>query len=133
MAQGPSVDSAICYEVNLLLPCSLHELVQRLPAYSWAHVFSAAVGSAEPALSSSSVRARQALSSRIQRIDPLSAPRDAGPNYERAPHATLGIAFAANCLLGLFLMMKRHLINLGTFSDNTSYGFGGSYVSGRHF
>ena len=88
MAQGPAL-TPFC---SMTSACQLAR----------AHVFSAAVGSAEQAPSSSSVRARQALSLRIQRIDPLSAPRDPRLNYERAPHATLGIAFAANCLLGLF-------------------------------
>jgi len=35
----PSLDSVICHEVTSLVSCSLDELVQRVPAYSWAQVF----------------------------------------------------------------------------------------------
>ena len=43
MAQAsvPSVDSVISHEVTNLVSCTLYELAQRLPAYSWAQVFSA--------------------------------------------------------------------------------------------
>jgi hypothetical protein len=37
----PSVDSVICQEVIGLASCTLDELAQRLPAYSWAQVFAA--------------------------------------------------------------------------------------------
>ena len=37
----PNVDSVICHEVTSLVSCTFDELVQRLPAYSWAQVFSA--------------------------------------------------------------------------------------------
>ena len=37
----PSVDSVICQEVTSLVSCTFDELVQRLPAYSWAQVFAA--------------------------------------------------------------------------------------------
>jgi len=37
----PSVDSVICHEVTSLVSCTFDELVQRLPAYSWAQVFAA--------------------------------------------------------------------------------------------
>jgi hypothetical protein len=37
----PSVDSVICREVTSLVSCTLDELAQRLPAYSWTQVFSA--------------------------------------------------------------------------------------------
>lgn len=37
----PSVDSVICDEVTNLGSCDFDELVQRLPAYSWAQVFAA--------------------------------------------------------------------------------------------
>ena len=40
-AHVPSVDSVICREVTSLVSCTLDELTQRLPAYSWAQVFSA--------------------------------------------------------------------------------------------
>lgn len=40
-ANVPSVDSVICREVASLVSCTLDELAQRLPAYSWAQVFSA--------------------------------------------------------------------------------------------
>ena len=36
-----SVDSVICHEVTTLASCTFDELVQRLPAYSWAQVFAA--------------------------------------------------------------------------------------------
>jgi hypothetical protein len=39
-AHGPSVDSVICHEVTSLVSCTFDELVQMVPAYSWAHVFS---------------------------------------------------------------------------------------------
>jgi hypothetical protein len=35
----PSLDSVICHEVTSLVSCTLDELVQRVPAYSWAQVF----------------------------------------------------------------------------------------------
>ncbi len=38
-AHVSSVDSAICDEVTSLVSCTFDELVQRLPAYSWAQVF----------------------------------------------------------------------------------------------
>jgi len=43
MAQtyDPSVDSVIFHEVTDLVSCTLDELAQRLPAYSWAQVFAA--------------------------------------------------------------------------------------------
>ena len=37
----PSVDSVICHELTSLVSCTLDELAQRLPAYSWAQVFAA--------------------------------------------------------------------------------------------
>ena len=37
----PSVDSVIYQEVIGLVSCTLDELAQRLPAYSWAQVFAA--------------------------------------------------------------------------------------------
>ena len=37
----PSLDSVICGEVTSQVSCTFDELVQRLPAYSWAQVFSA--------------------------------------------------------------------------------------------
>ena len=40
-AYDPSVDSAIFHEVTSLVSCTLDELVQRLPTYSWAHVLAA--------------------------------------------------------------------------------------------
>jgi hypothetical protein len=40
-ARVPSVDSVICHEVTDLVSCTFDELVQRLPAYSWAQLFSA--------------------------------------------------------------------------------------------
>jgi len=36
-----SFDSVICHEVTSLVSCTFDELVQRLPAYSWAQVFAA--------------------------------------------------------------------------------------------
>jgi hypothetical protein len=39
-AYGPSVDSVICHKVTSLVSCTFDELVQRVPAYSWAQVFS---------------------------------------------------------------------------------------------
>jgi len=38
-AYVPSVDSVISHEVADLESCTLDELAQRLPAYSWAQVF----------------------------------------------------------------------------------------------
>jgi hypothetical protein len=40
-AYVPSVDSVISHEVTDLVSCTLDELAQRLPAYSWAQVFAA--------------------------------------------------------------------------------------------
>jgi hypothetical protein len=40
-AYVPSVDSVICHEVTSLVSCTLDELAQRLPAYSWAQLFAA--------------------------------------------------------------------------------------------
>jgi hypothetical protein len=40
-AHVPSLDSVICHEVTGLVSCTFDELVQRLPAYSWAQVFAA--------------------------------------------------------------------------------------------
>ena len=37
----PSVDSVIYHEVTSRVSCTFEELVQRLPAYSWAQVFAA--------------------------------------------------------------------------------------------
>ena len=37
----PSVDSVVSHEVTDLVSCTLDELAQRLPAYSWAQVFAA--------------------------------------------------------------------------------------------
>ena len=37
----PSVDSVIFHEVTNLVSCTLDDLAQRLPAYSWAQVFAA--------------------------------------------------------------------------------------------
>jgi len=37
----PSIDSVICDEVTSQVSCTFDELVQRLPAYSWAQVFAA--------------------------------------------------------------------------------------------
>lgn len=36
-----NLDSIICHEVTSLVSCTFDELVQRLPAYSWAQVFAA--------------------------------------------------------------------------------------------
>jgi hypothetical protein len=43
MAQAyvPSVDSVIFHEVTSLVSCTIDDLLQRLPAYSWAQVFAA--------------------------------------------------------------------------------------------
>jgi hypothetical protein len=40
-AHAPSLDSVICHEVTSLVSCTLDELAQRVPAYSWAQVFAA--------------------------------------------------------------------------------------------
>ena len=40
-AYAPGVESVICHEVTSLVSCTLDELVQRLPTYSWAEVFAA--------------------------------------------------------------------------------------------
>ena len=40
-ASVPSVDSVICHEVTSLVSCTLDDLLQRLPVYSWAQVFAA--------------------------------------------------------------------------------------------
>ena len=37
----PSIDFVICREVTSLVSCTLDELAQRVPAYSWAQVFAA--------------------------------------------------------------------------------------------
>jgi len=37
----PSIDFVICHEVTSLVSCTLDELAQRVPAYSWAQVFAA--------------------------------------------------------------------------------------------
>jgi hypothetical protein len=37
----PSIDVVICHEVTSLVSCTLDELAQRVPAYSWAQVFAA--------------------------------------------------------------------------------------------
>jgi hypothetical protein len=41
MAQtnAPNIDFVICHEVTNLVSCTLDELAQRVPAYSWAQVF----------------------------------------------------------------------------------------------
>jgi len=36
-----SIDSVICHEVTRFVSCTLDELVQRLPDYSWSQVFAA--------------------------------------------------------------------------------------------
>jgi hypothetical protein len=43
MAQAnvPSIDVVIYHEVTSLVSCTLDELAQRVPAYSWAQVFAA--------------------------------------------------------------------------------------------
>ncbi|HKO31069.1 MAG TPA: hypothetical protein VJU54_08010 [Nitrospiraceae bacterium] len=88
-AHVPGVDSIIYHEVTSLVSCTFDELVQRLPAYSWAQVFAAvdrlsrqgtltvrrthcfgyvvSIGPAPPAYPSSSSRRRksQALFGRI--------------------------------------------------------------------
>jgi len=38
-ANVPSIDVVICHEVTSLVSCTLDELAQRVPAYSWAQVF----------------------------------------------------------------------------------------------
>ena len=38
-ANVPSIDVVICQEVTSLVSCTLDELAQRVPAYSWAQVF----------------------------------------------------------------------------------------------
>jgi hypothetical protein len=38
-AHDSSLDSVICLKVTSLVSCTFDELVQRLPAYSWAQVF----------------------------------------------------------------------------------------------
>jgi hypothetical protein len=40
-ACAPSVDSVIFHEVTSLVSCTIDDLLQRLPAYSWAQVFAA--------------------------------------------------------------------------------------------
>ena len=35
----PGIDSVVCHEVTSLVSCTLDELLQRLPAYSWSQVF----------------------------------------------------------------------------------------------
>jgi hypothetical protein len=40
-AHVPNLDSVIGHEVTSLVSCTFDELVQRLPAYSWAQVFAA--------------------------------------------------------------------------------------------
>ena len=40
-AHAPSVDSVICHEVTSRVSCTFEDLVQKLPAYSWAQVFAA--------------------------------------------------------------------------------------------
>ena len=37
----PSIDSVICHGVTSLVSCTLDDLLQRVPAYSWAQVFAA--------------------------------------------------------------------------------------------
>jgi len=37
----PNVDSVIYHEVTSLVSCTFDDLLQRLPAYSWAQVFAA--------------------------------------------------------------------------------------------
>jgi hypothetical protein len=37
----PGIDVVICHEVTSLVSCTLDELAQRVPAYSWAQVFAA--------------------------------------------------------------------------------------------
>ena len=43
MAQAhvPSIDGIICREVTRLVSCTVDELAQRVPAYSWSQVFTA--------------------------------------------------------------------------------------------
>jgi hypothetical protein len=38
-AHDPSLESIICHEMTSLAPCTFEELLRRLPAHSWAHVF----------------------------------------------------------------------------------------------
>lgn len=38
---APTVDSVICREITSVGSCTFDELIHRLPAYSWAQVFSA--------------------------------------------------------------------------------------------
>ena len=38
---GPSIDFVICHEVTRLASCTLDELAQRMPDYSWGQVFAA--------------------------------------------------------------------------------------------
>jgi hypothetical protein len=38
-AYVPNIDAVICHEVTSLVSCTLDELAQRVPAYSWAQVF----------------------------------------------------------------------------------------------
>jgi hypothetical protein len=40
-AQISNIDYVIYHEVTRLVSCSLDELAQRLPVYSWAQVFAA--------------------------------------------------------------------------------------------
>jgi hypothetical protein len=40
-AYAPSIESVICHEMTNLASCTLDELVQRLPTYSWVQVFAA--------------------------------------------------------------------------------------------
>ncbi len=40
-AYAPNIESVICHEVTSLVSCTLDELVQRLPTYSWAQIFAA--------------------------------------------------------------------------------------------
>jgi hypothetical protein len=40
-AHAPSIESVICREMNSLVSCTVDELAQRLPTYSWAQVSAA--------------------------------------------------------------------------------------------
>lgn len=40
-AHVSNVESVICHEVTRVVSCTFDELIHRLPAYSWAQVFSA--------------------------------------------------------------------------------------------
>lgn len=40
-AHVSTVDSVICREITSVVSCTFDELIRRLPAYSWAQVFSA--------------------------------------------------------------------------------------------